>query len=142
MYKRNQPTKAPFQLYTRLQRAATYHTRYEKSQLKQQALSQTTCKSSTSSSGDVVGAFSRGPKKNRCETRERNAPDASGRGAECGALGPAPPQPSPGGLGPSPPAPGTTLSASRPANLGGRGSHFHFTSGGSWLPQLPACREF
>lgn len=75
---KNQPTGASFQLLMRRQRAATYHTRYQKSQLKHKLLGKTTCKSSTSSSGEGVGAFSPGPKRNRGVTRGRNALDASG----------------------------------------------------------------
>lgn len=78
MYTRSQPTGASFQLLMRRQRAATYHTRYQKSQLKHKLLGKTTCKSSTSSSGEGVGDFSPGPKRSRGGTRGRNALDASG----------------------------------------------------------------
>lgn len=59
----------------RHQRAATYHTRYQKSQLKQQALGKTTCKSNTSFSEEVVsqGFLSGAQREPRRDTRAERA---------------------------------------------------------------------
>lgn len=109
----------------------------KKSLAKRQALGKTTCKSRTSSSSEVVRAFSPLPKANRGETRGRLAPDAPGQS----------PTPSRG------PRPAETLTwrtralSTRPLHhppdfqtgkVWGRGSlHFHFTTGGQWALTRP-----
>lgn len=78
------------------------HPSPKKSQLKQQAQDKTTCKSSQSSSEEVVRAFSPGPK------RYRNAPSAPGESPAPQPGVPASPKLSPGGPRPSRLAPRAT----------------------------------
>lgn len=119
-------------------RAATYHTRHQKkSQLKQQAQDKTTCKSSQSSSEEVVRAFSPGPK------RYRNAPSAPGESPAPQPGVPASPKLSPGGPRPSRLAPRATSRLpdlqSWDAGGGVYISILHLRGG--WLSQPPACLE-
>lgn len=106
----------------RHQRAANYHTRYQK----------ITSKAASAGLKQPVrvgraplrrwsGLFLRCPKRTAARPAggSRRTPLARVR---LRAAGPAPPKLSPGGPGPSPPAPCTTLPTSRPAKFGGGGA--------------------
>lgn len=130
MYTLSQPIEAPLHLLMRHHRAANYHTRYQKSQLKQQALGKTTCKSRTSSSSEVVRAFSPGPKVPRRDPRaERAGRPRQESGSRAG--GPRPSETHLEDPGPLrlPLAPPSRLSDLQ--SWGGGGSSFPFYNGGA-----------